>query len=104
MEETPNPLLFARFASFAMRTGQCVANKVSGKRGEVHSQVYVDDPAITVVGPRKRAQHALDCILVWWLVLGLPLSWKKGHVYDSGERHIWIGVEFHLRDDGTAIM
>ena len=70
----PNPLLFGRVASFAMRTGQCVANAVCKRSGAVHSQVYVDDPALTVVGPPKIAQHALDCILMWWLLLGLPLS------------------------------
>ena len=100
----PNPLLFARFASFAMRTGQCVANKVCKKSGVVHSQVYVDDPALTVVGPPKQYQHALDCILIWWLLLGLPLSWKKGHYYDNGQKHVWIGVEFSIREDGAAVM
>ena len=70
----------------------------------MYSQVYVDDPALTVVGPPRRGQRVLDCTLVWWLLLGMPLSWTKGHVHEELGKHVWIGVEYSLREDGVAIM
>ena len=36
--------------------------------------------------------------------MGLPLAWKKGHSYDNDQKHVWIGVEFSIREDGAAVM
>ena len=44
----------------------------------VRSQVYVDDPAVTLAGDPKPMSATIDTLLCWWLVLGFPLAWDKG--------------------------
>ena len=61
----PNPLLFARAASLAMRSAQCLGESLCVKAGDFKSQLYVDDPAITVCGPPKVVKPAIDAVLVW---------------------------------------
>ena len=71
----PNPLVYSRAASFAMRTAQALHSaQVSHTAAAIRSQLYVDDPAIVVKGKKRHRDEALDVILLWWLVLGLPLA------------------------------
>ena len=74
----PNPLVFARFASLAFRTGQALCEAMHPGEVAVRSQLYVDDPAITLSGTPTNMSSTIDDILGWWLVLGLPLAWEKG--------------------------
>ena len=99
----PNPLLFARAASLAMRSAQCLGQSLCRKPDDFKSQLYVDDPAITVAGSPEVVMGALDVVLLWWLVLGLPLAWKKGALYKDSDTHIWIGVNYQVVDK-TVIM
>ena len=66
-------------------------------------QLYVDDPAVTVVGDFDQREAALDVVILWWLVLGLPLAWNKGLVTDG--LHTWIGATYQLkkRTDANAV-
>jgi len=104
----PNPLVFARVAAFAARTGQAMfRTHGSDDKGCEHSaplrlQMYVDDPIAAVHGTRKRVLLALDLLLLWWLVLGVPLSWKKGVL--SWESHAWIGVVYKPLPSGDVCM
>ena len=75
----PNPLLFARVASVAIRTGQALfgASRKS-EHALVRCQLYVDDPAVTVCGDAASTESAMDILILWWLCLGVPMAWKKG--------------------------
>ena len=60
----PNPLLFARAASLAMRSAQCLGESLCRKPDDFKSQLYVDDPAITVAGSPEVVMGALDAVLL----------------------------------------
>ena len=100
----PNPLLFARVSSMAMRSVQCLADVTVAKAGAFRSQLYVDDPALCVAGSKATVSRALDTALLWWLILGLPLAWEKGAFYPTADEHIWIGVLFRLLESGDVSM
>ena len=105
----PNPLIYSRVASFAARTAQAIIGHPNRRlqrgcspRGRL--QLYVDDPVVSMSGTELEIERSFDLIILWWLVLGVPLSWKKGSVVDARVRHTWIGVDFDMKDDGIATM
>ena len=100
----PNPLVYSRAASFAARTAQALFNGVKGNDELVRSQLYVDDPAITVGGSKAEIQRKTDLILLWWLVLGIPLAWNKGSLHWDETDHEWIGVKYSWDDSGDVKM
>merc|ERR1712086_389255 len=105
----PNPLVFSRVASFASRTAQALLGSSVGAAGSPEgpspgrAQLYVDDPIVSVRGPEDQAMLDLDLVVLWWLVLGIPLSWKKGLLSSGSAPHRWIGVDYTMTADG-AIM
>ena len=66
-------------------------------------QLYVDDPVLSVRGTLKECEAAIDLVVMVWLAMGIPLSWKKGKLFDSCTPHRWIGIMFHLTDDGALM-
>ena len=72
-----NPLVYARVASFACRSGQALLFEQPEQSNIAHAriQLYVDDPAVTLLGDETQQQEAIDVLVLWWLVLGIPLSW-----------------------------
>jgi hypothetical protein len=46
----PNPLVYSRAASFAMRSGQALFPQSPRAACGVRGQLYVDDPAISLTG------------------------------------------------------
>ena len=40
------------------------------------AQLYVDDPAIVSWGPPESRATSFSLIILFWLVLGIPLSWN----------------------------
>ncbi|CAK0908047.1 unnamed protein product, partial [Prorocentrum cordatum] len=101
-----NPLVWARVASAAARTAQALTLS-----GGLRLQLYVDDPALAVQGPPRACEQEFDLALLWWLVLGLRIAWKKGrHAHGplrGGPRpaleHEWIGIRFAMAED-CAVM
>ena len=92
-----NPLIFARAASFAIRTAQGLLRPSPSSPGSrsaavTRLQCYVDDPIATMVGSPSSCVHACDLIILWWLVLGIPLAFKKGTW--TSNIHRWIGADF----------
>ena len=67
------PLVYARPASFASRTAQALLQK-----DRACLQLYVDDPALSVAGTKQWALREGSLPILWWLILGLKLAWKKG--------------------------
>ena len=105
----PKPLVHSRVASFAARTAQALlgvpnrrVQKGTGARGRL--QMYVDDPVLSVSGSDQAVNKAIDSVILWWLVLGVPLSWKKGILVEAEQKHTWIGVDFVLRKGGLSAM
>ena len=67
-------------------------------------QLYVDDPTVCCWGsPRCRAT-TFSLVVLFWLVLGIPLSWRKGALHACTEPHQWIGVVFASPRPGVARM
>lgn len=99
----PNPLIFSRAASLACRMAQGLVAKNLDDDAEARIQLYVDDPIITVRGSEEKCQETLDHIIMLWLAIGIPLSWKKGHLYEGNQVHRWIGIMFHLTGDGAVM-
>ena len=63
------PNVYSRVASFAARTAAALMDQ-----SICRSQLYVDDPAISVIGPLAVAERELSIPLMWWLVLGPSLA------------------------------
>lgn len=55
-----------------------------GKPNTGRLQLYVDDPVLATAGHPRDVEEALDLVLLWWLLLGVPLAWGKGHLSTSG--------------------
>ena len=66
-------------------------------------QLYVDDPVVSVRAKEDQAHETFDLVILWWLTLGLPLSWKQRPLTRGSEPHRWIGIDYTLGDTG-AIM
>ena len=100
-----NPLVYSRIATMAARTGQALLFPETGN-GIAHGrlQLYVDDPALVVVGTLEEQHRAIDLLVSWFLVLGIPLSWKKGFFCSAAVPHTWIGVTFQVREKGIATL
>ena len=96
-----NPLIYARVACFAARSGQALLFHPTSQSGYAHGrlQLYVDDPAIVLYGDQHQQVEAIDVLISWWLLLGIPLSWKKGHFGSAEQGHVWIGVHVQARGD-----
>ena len=45
----------------------------------------------------------MDLVILWWLCLGIPLSWKKGEVLEQSTPHSWIGIMYHLSPEGAVM-
>ena len=60
---------------------------------EVLMEVYTDDPCIVVGGWKDARNEYLCLIILAWMVLGLPLSWRKGL---RGTAVTWVGGEFAI--------
>ena len=81
------PLVYARPASFAARTAQALMDPDTSLM-----QLYVDDPACAFAGTGKWALAEGSIPILWWLILGLSLAWKKRSFTNSGTSgHDWIG-------------
>ena len=65
-------------------------------------QLYVDDPTAVAQGHRSNRYTTFSLLILWWLVLGIPLSWKKGASYTGGSPYQWIGVLFTVVRPGVS--
>ena len=100
-----NPLVYSRIATMAARSGQALLfPQAGGGFGHGRLQLYVDDPALVVVGSPVEQQRAIDLLVTWFLVLGIPLSWKKGFFSAASKPHTWIGVTFQVKEKGIATL
>ena len=59
---------------------------------------------MTLRGTPAQQRLAVDILVLWWLVLGIPLAWEKGSFVDGRAEHDWIGVRFSSPSPGLATM
>jgi hypothetical protein len=92
-----------------MRTAQALLG-VPNRRSQspllsrARRQLYVDDPIWGLAGTPSQNLRSVDLILMWWLLLGIPLSWKKGSYNDPLTPYTWIGVEYSVPVPGFSRM
>eukprot|EP00971_Amphidinium_carterae_P199221 3953809-Amphidinium_carterae.1 len=85
------PLVFCGVAALITRLSQGMFDAL-----EVQFNTYIDDP-IAVMQPSKPPLF-VDLIILLWLCVGVPVSWKKGSLTSS--EHVWIGVQFRATAPG----
>ena len=86
-----SPGVWGRGAAFLGRSGAALFGP-----DEVRIKVYVDDPWSIWHGSLVTRRRNRAILLLWWLVLGPPLSWKK---FQVGRSIRWIGVCVELKSD-----
>jgi hypothetical protein len=77
------PTARGRFAAFLGRSTAAIANE------NFHMQIYVDDPGFSCRGRIDEASTQFTMALLWAIVLGYPLAWRKA---DGGQSITWIGT------------
>ena len=85
-----SPGVWGRGAAFLGRSGAALF-----RPDEVRLQIYVDAPWSIWRGARATRRRNRAMLLLWWLVLGPPLSWKKVQI---GRNIRWIGVCVQLKE------
>ena len=65
--------------------------------------MYVDDPVLSCIGSEQAAKLSFDLVILWWMLLGIPLSWKKGSIFTQNVEHRWIGIDYTLVDAGARM-
>ena len=101
-----NPLIYGRVATVAARSGQALLLESPDTScvAQARLQLYVDDPIVVVTGSKVQRREAVDVLLLWWLILGIPLSWTKGSYVSARTPHTWIGVAFQVVGYGAVDM
>ena len=97
------PLLYSRVVGFLARASQALLMALEARHSAArcHMQVYVDDPAITMAGTVRQRLESVNCLLLFWLCLGVPLAWRKG-MLTPGTGHQWIGVRYQVLAPGQV--
>ena len=63
-------------------------------------QVFVDDPFLAARGTRARRRRTLCIALLFWLAMGMTLSWVKKQL---GFKVVWIGVQIELSREEVTL-
>ena len=84
---------------------QCAQSVFSGisdtvKCLEARTQLYVDDPAITIRGTQNFRDDALATAVLIWRMLGFPLAFQKAQ---RGTKVLWIGGFVELLSDRVVV-
>ena len=86
-----SPGVWGRGAAYLGRSGQSLFDEK-----ELRVEVFVDDPAIVARGSSEtECSRRMTVLLLWWMVLGLRLSWKK---MEFGSQIHWIGTSISIVD------
>ena len=79
------PLIWGRVAAWVMRQSSAIYPS-----DELRIQCFVDDPWMAARGARARRRRMLAVVVLFWMALGLRLSWAKKQF---GPEITWIGVQ-----------
>ena len=61
-------------------------------------QIYVDDPALVVSGPRQHRRQQVALMMLAWRILGIDLAVDKGQM---GPIVDWIGITLSIHTTGV---
>jgi len=86
------PLTWGRAGALLGRSGQALFDV-----SEARIEIYVDDPWTAWRGTPERIRLLKTRLLIWWLALGLDISWAK---VQHGASVKWIGAQVSI--DGLA--
>ena len=78
------PTVWGRYSAFLGRSTAAVACD-----DPLRLQIYVDDPIYAAAGSAERKARLFAVALLWALVAGYPLAWKKT---EAGSELTWIGA------------
>jgi hypothetical protein len=67
-----SPLIWGRGAGFLGRSGQSLFDAV-----EMAMELFVDDPWTVWAGSRRTRRRNMVTLLLWWVIVGLDIAWKK---------------------------
>ena len=70
------------------------------------AHLYVDDAAAIFSGSAAGVVESFDLLLLFWLILGAPLSWPKVSLSTLGGSQgpcRWIGVDFDVTAAGARM-
>lgn len=81
-----SPTIWGRFAAFLGRA-------ISAVVPEARTQVYVDDPLLTLPNEAEESIDILTRILIFTNLLGYPLKLSKA---SAGQTVKWIGASIHI--------
>jgi hypothetical protein len=82
------PSAWGRFGALLSRLTQTIVGSANAR-----AQLYVDDPAIAVMGTVAHRSKTVYTILLWWSVLNIPLAWSKAQYSQSTT---WIGAKLSI--------
>ena len=85
------PTIWGRFGALISRLTQAIVGTKN-----VRLQLYVDDPAMAIVGSESARSESILVILLWLSVCNIPLSWSKAQY---GQLTTWIGVDIKIAND-----
>ena len=95
-----SPTVWGRYAAFYGRSSAAIL----GNFKKAGLQVYVDDPALALVGSWEGRVRLLSRALLWAAVLGFPIAWDKAY---AGNSIVWGGAQISLGtgdEQGTVIV
>ena len=90
-----SPGVWGRAAALLGRSGQSLFDAA-----EARIQVYVDDPWTVWRGTAEQRERNRVILLLWWLALGPPVSWRKVQL---GRAVQWIGVKVSIQGDAFHV-
>lgn len=89
------PLLWGRSAAWLGRATQAILGPWEGR-----TQIYVDDPIITLSGNRPHRSHLIAKILMLWSAFGARVALHKA---SRGHEVKWIGAQFRVFPGGVEV-
>ena len=87
------PSLYGRLSSFIGRCTQSLLDP-----NEARTQIYTDDPIISILATEKRARYLMAIVTMAWLALGFDMAFHKAQF---GHEVTWIG--YHIFDTAAAL-
>ena len=79
------PSLYGRVSAVV---GRCTQSLLDSD--EARTQIYTDDPIISILATRERAKYLMALVTMAWLALGFAMAFHKAQF---GHEVTWIGYQ-----------
>ena len=87
------PSLYGRLSAFV---GRCTQSLLDSD--EARTQIYTDDPIISILATEQRAKYLMAVVTMAWLALGFDMAFHKAQF---GHKVTWIG--YQLTDTASTL-